>query len=87
MASTRLVLLALFIAFSFSSIVKVHANRKLLAPSLPDLGNIPGLNFPVPPITEWPEYRLPPPIFRVPNIPSFPTNPFFSPPVTAATKP
>ncbi|KAE9597080.1 hypothetical protein Lalb_Chr16g0382851 [Lupinus albus] len=86
MASTRLFFLTFFIALSLFSISNVQANRKLLAPTnIPSgFGNIPGLKFPpFPPVTEWPEYRLPP------NIPSFSSIPsFFSPPAaTTSTKP
>ncbi|KAJ1387001.1 hypothetical protein SESBI_40315 [Sesbania bispinosa] len=81
MASIRLFFLAFFIALSLSSIGKVQASRKLLAPTFPDVGNIPGLKFPpFPPVTEWPEYRLPPPIFKFPPIPYF-----FTPPAKTIT--
>ncbi|KAK4252778.1 hypothetical protein QN277_014323 [Acacia crassicarpa] len=81
-SSTRLLVIALFIAVSFCSICRVEAigNRKLLAPSIP--------NFPpFPPITEWPEYRLPPPFFKFPNTQFFPNVPFFSPPASTTTTP
>ncbi|RZB82888.1 hypothetical protein D0Y65_031805 [Glycine soja] len=57
------------------------ASRKLLAPTLPDLGNsLPRLIFPpFPPVTDWPEYRLPPPLIR--------TLPPFSPPSATTTNP
>ncbi|RHN62674.1 hypothetical protein MtrunA17_Chr4g0049961 [Medicago truncatula] len=85
MASVRLFLLAILIIVSLSSIDNVQGGgtRKLLTQTFPDLGKIPGLEFPpFPPVTEWPEYRLPPPIFNIPD--------FFSPPyatTTATTKP
>ncbi|KAK7328107.1 hypothetical protein VNO77_22203 [Canavalia gladiata] len=75
MASFRMLLLSLFIAFSLLSFGHVQASRKLLAPTLPNLGNYPGLNFPpFPKVTEWPEYRMPPPLFG--------TVPPFTPPAT-----
>ncbi|CAJ2678159.1 unnamed protein product [Trifolium pratense] len=87
MASLRLFLLAFLMILSLSSIDKVQCSgsRKLLAPTFPNIGTIPGFKFPpFPPVTEWPEYRLPPPIFDFPN--------FFSPPsatttTTTTTKP
>jgi len=87
MASVRLFLLAILIIVSLSSIGNVQGGgtRKLLTPTFPDVGKIPGLDFPpFPPVTEWPEYRLPAPIFNLPD--------FFSPPsdvatATTATKP
>ncbi|OIV93124.1 hypothetical protein TanjilG_20786 [Lupinus angustifolius] len=88
MASTRLFFLAFFIALSLFNIGNVQANRKLLAPTTPSgFGNIPALKFPpFPPVTEWPEYRLPPPIFNIPDFSSIPS--FFSPPAaTTTTKP
>ncbi|GAU30560.1 hypothetical protein TSUD_65700 [Trifolium subterraneum] len=82
MASVRLFLLAILMILSLSSIDKVQGvgSRKLLAPTFPNIGRIPGLKFPpFPPITEWPEYRLPPrpPGFNFPN--------FFSPPTATTT--
>lgn len=90
MASNRMFLLAMiFIALSLIS-GKVQGSRKLMTvpTTLPDVGNnnIPRVTLPpFPPVTQWPEYRLPPPIFKFPNIPPVPS--FFSPPHTATTKP
>lgn len=69
MTSVRLFLLAVLIALSLSSIVdKVQCgNRKLLAQTFPGVVEIPALQFPpFPPVTEWPEYRLPPFFFTPP---------------------
>ncbi|KAG4960633.1 hypothetical protein AAZX31_13G240900 [Glycine max] len=82
MASIRVLLLSFFfIALSLFSFGNVEASRKLLAPTLPDLGNsLPRLIFPpFPPVTDWPEYRLPPPLIR--------TLPPFSPPSATTTNP
>ncbi|KHN33557.1 hypothetical protein glysoja_005599, partial [Glycine soja] len=67
MASFCVLLLSFFfIVLSLFSIGNVQASRKLLAPILPDLGNsLPRVIFPpFPPVTDWPEYRLPPPFIR-----------------------
>ncbi|TKY59463.1 hypothetical protein E2542_SST16552 [Spatholobus suberectus] len=72
MASLRFLFLAFFIVLALSCIGEVQASRKLLAPTFPDVGNIPGLDIPpFPPVTDWPEYRLPAPLF--PNLPSVPS--------------
>ncbi|KAK7302566.1 hypothetical protein RJT34_13458 [Clitoria ternatea] len=81
MASFRVLLLSFFIAVSLLGIGNVQASRKLLAPTLPNFGNSsPGLNFPpFPRVTEWPEYRLPPPLTSA--------LPPFSPPSPTTTNP
>jgi len=82
MASLRFLFLAFFIVLSLHSIGEVQASRKLLAPSLPDLGNLPVFEFP--PGTPWPEYRLPP--FLKPNYPAIPSSYYFyTPPATTQT--
>lgn len=96
MASLRFFFLAFFfIVLSLSCIGEVQANRKLLAPTIPNLGNvpnygnIPGLKYPpFPPVTEWPEYRLPPPLFKV-EFPPFRQGSFnfFTPPATTTSEP
>ncbi|CAL5213598.1 unnamed protein product [Lathyrus oleraceus] len=77
MASISFFSLAILTLLSLSSIAKVQSgssSRKLLAPTFPNIGRIPGLRLPpLQPVTEWPEYRLPPPIITIP-------------PVTAKTK-
>ncbi|MED6159806.1 hypothetical protein PIB30_045621 [Stylosanthes scabra] len=92
MATTKisLLFLAMFIALSLSSVgmVEGSSNRKLLAPTFPDFGNInPGGGFddfpPFPPVTDWPEYRLPSPLFSFPDIPS--GSSYFSPPAQTTT--
>ncbi|KAK7331747.1 hypothetical protein VNO80_28485 [Phaseolus coccineus] len=61
---------------------KPHS-RKLVAATLPNMGNspVPVIYPPFPPITDWPEYRLPSPF--IPTLPPFspvpPTLPPFSP--------
>ncbi|MED6106566.1 hypothetical protein PIB30_005549 [Stylosanthes scabra] len=94
MATTKisLFLLAMFIALSLSSVGMVQAsNRKLLAPTFPDFGDINpgggGFDFPpFPPVTDWPEYRLPSPLFSFPDIPSIPSgSSYFSPPAQTTT--
>ncbi|KAG4945431.1 hypothetical protein AAZX31_15G055300 [Glycine max] len=77
MASFRVLLLSFFfIALSLLSIGNVQASRKLLAPTLPNMNNSPPRVIfpPFPPVTDWPEYRLPSPLIR--------TLPPFSPPST-----
>ncbi|KAL2343830.1 hypothetical protein Fmac_005115 [Flemingia macrophylla] len=75
MASLRSLFMAFFIVLSLSCIGEVQASRKLLAPTF---ANIPGFNLPpFPPITDWPEYRLPPELLS----PNFPSG-FFSPPAS-----
>ncbi|KAL4330447.1 hypothetical protein HN51_037122 [Arachis hypogaea] len=80
---TSLFLLAMLIALSLSSVGMVQgSSRKLLAPTFPDFGSY---DFPpFPPVTDWPEYRLP---FTVPQIPSnIPSaSSFFSPPAQTTT--
>lgn len=81
MASFRVFLLSFFfIALSLLSISNVQASRKLLAPTMPNMGNYPPrvIYPPFPPVTDWPEYRLPAPLIR--TLPPFspppnPTNP------------
>lgn len=94
MASLRFLFLAsFFIVLSLSiNIGEVQgANRKLLAPTFPDIGNIPGVQYPpFPPVTDWPEYRLP--SFLRPNYPAIPANYYrYTPPAktttTTASKP
>ncbi|CAL5213597.1 unnamed protein product [Lathyrus oleraceus] len=71
MASMRFFFLVLLIALSLSSIDKVQCggNRKLLTLKFLNVGKIPGFEFPtLPPGTEWPEYRLPPPLFTFPPV-------------------
>ncbi|KAK7400357.1 hypothetical protein VNO78_11563 [Psophocarpus tetragonolobus] len=89
MVSFRSLFLALFIVLSLFSIGEVRASRKLLAPTIPDLGNLPDLpNLEYPPFPsgnfQWPEYRLP--SFLRPNNPSIPSGSyFFTPPATTTT--
>jgi len=82
MASLRFLFLAFFVVLSLHSIAEVEASRKLLSPTLPDLGNLPTFQFP--PGTQWPEYRLPP--FLKPNYPAIPSSYYFyTPPATTTT--
>ncbi|QCD84141.1 hypothetical protein DEO72_LG2g4491 [Vigna unguiculata] len=74
MASLRFLFLAFLLVLSLHSIGEVEgSSRKLLSPSLPDLGNIPVFEFP--PGTPWPEYRLP--SFLKPNYPAIPSSYYF----------
>ncbi|KAL9321369.1 hypothetical protein ACSQ67_013208 [Phaseolus vulgaris] len=83
-----------FIVLSLLSIGNVQASRKLVAATLPNMGNspVPVIYPPFPPITDWPEYRLPPPFSPVPpTLPPFssvpPTVPPFSPVPPTITNP
>ncbi|KAG4960635.1 hypothetical protein AAZX31_13G239700 [Glycine max] len=76
MASFRVFLLSFFfIALSLLSISNVQASRKLMAPTMPNMGNSPPRVIfpPFPPVTDWPEYRLPSPFIR--TLPPFSPNP------------
>ena len=93
MANFRLLVLAIFIALSFSgkNVAQVEA-RRLLQTTPPIFPNLPPFRgFPFPPFNgPYPEYRLPPfpAISNLPPAPGFPSFPFLStPPALPNTTP
>ncbi|XVE49499.1 hypothetical protein DITRI_Ditri01bG0087300 [Diplodiscus trichospermus] len=93
MANSRLLVLAFFIALSFSGMdVAQGAARRLLQTTPSIFPNLPPFRgFPFPPFNgPYPEYRLPP-FPAIPNVPpadGFPSFPFFSaPPALPNTSP
>ncbi|EOX98700.1 hypothetical protein QQP08_008430 [Theobroma cacao] len=80
MANSHILVLAFFIALSFSGIDVALGARRLLQGTSPEFPNLPpfrGFQFP-PYNGPYPEYRLPAIPGNVP--PGFPSFPFFSPP-------